>query len=502
MLKKIIFLTGSSAKLAHLRHLAKDLPLTIEGFHEASYHANYEEPRIYNREKLLSESLKSAIEQVKRSGISSNNILFLIEDTSVIIDALSSPENEVPGLDIKYWMNGVSFNKLNEMLKESGNRSVTVRSDMILFNADGAVYEHFIGQSKGEVVSQEFDFETQLLYPWLDNKTFNKWFIPNGEVKPISMLSISNAEKGDFRKNAFFELSNYLANNKLLSPFKVGKQLNLLLPANLLILVGYSCAGKTTVAQYGDEHHNFIHIEASDFMKLNFHERHGAKSDYNIEKFASVALKEQPEIVASKIIDEMSDYPEQMNVVITGFRSPKEVEYLISGLSNVYSINIIKIQADFELRLGRALKRKRTGDEATSKIELENKDRAQHEMGLENFDCQRLDNNSTVKDLFKGLDTFLERKGVTHFTGRDIFKMGSLKIEVMSFLAEKYDKQGRGAYFSTTEISKNISNHKDNISRFFNQRYSAYFDIKIIDDVKKYRLSNTGYSKIQYVILN
>ena len=52
MINKIIFLTGSRTKLAHLRYLAKELPISIEGFHEASYHANYEEPRIFNREQL------------------------------------------------------------------------------------------------------------------------------------------------------------------------------------------------------------------------------------------------------------------------------------------------------------------------------------------------------------------------------------------------------------------------------------------------------------------
>ncbi len=84
MLNRIVFLTGSRTKLAHLRYLAKDLPITIESFHEASYHANYEEPRIFDRDQLLNESLESAIEQVNKTNISLNNALFLIEDTSVV----------------------------------------------------------------------------------------------------------------------------------------------------------------------------------------------------------------------------------------------------------------------------------------------------------------------------------------------------------------------------------------------------------------------------------
>ena len=193
MLNKIIFLTGSRIKLAHIRYLSRGLSITIEGFHEASYHANYEEPRIYNREQLLKESLESAIDQIKKTGLSSTKVLFLIEDTSVIINALSSSEKEVPGLDIKYWMKEISFQELDKKLVAANDRTVSVRSDMILFNSDKSVCEHFIGISNGAIVEKEFNFDTQLLYPWLDNKTFNKWFVPKGESKPISMLSIAEA---------------------------------------------------------------------------------------------------------------------------------------------------------------------------------------------------------------------------------------------------------------------------------------------------------------------
>jgi len=498
MINKIIFLTGSRTKLAHLRYLAKDLPITIEGFHEASYHANYEEPRIFDREQLLKESIESAIDQVNKTGLSSNKVLFLIEDTSVIINALSSSMKEVPGLDIKYWMKDVSFQDLDKKLSRANDRSVTVRSDMVLFNVDKTLYSHFIGQSNGSIVENEFSIETQLLYPWLDNKTFNKWFIPEGESKPISMLSIKQADKGDFRKKAFVELSNYLDSKELFCFQKPVWQIDLL-QARLFIIVGYSCAGKTTVAHYGDKEYKFLHIEASDFMKLSFYERHGADSPLNLEKFALIALEQQPEIVAQRIISDISSYPHPMDIIITGFRSPKEAEYLIDKLKDIYLISVVKVQASFEHRLSRALKRKRT-NEAISVKELEKKDKAQCRMGLEEFDCQILDNNSTLNDLYHQFDSLIDETEVNNFPNKMTFKMGALKTEVMYFLSKKYNERGRGEYFSTTEMSKNISSHKDNISRFFNQRYSADFEIKYFDGVKKYRLSNTGYSKIRHII--
>jgi len=496
MLNKIIFLTGSRTKLAHIRYLSRDLPITIEGFHEASYHANYEEPRIFNRKQLLNESLESAIEQVKKTGLSSNKVLFLIEDTSVIIKALSLPEKEVPGLDIKYWMKEITFQALDEKLISAKDRSVSVRSDMILFNIDKTVCEHFIGISTGSIVEKKFKFDTQLLYPWLDNKTFNKWFIPEKESKPISMLSIKKADKGDFRKKAFSDLTNYLSKNGLLVHQEAIRQFDLIC-ARLFIIVGYSCAGKTTIAQYADKKHNFIHIEASDFMKLSFYERHGMNSDLSLEKFALIALEQQPEIVAERIIKEISNFPHQMDTIITGFRSPKEADYLISQLKSRYLTSIIKVQTNFEQRLERALKRRRS-DEATSKKDLENKDNAQCKMGLEAFDCQILDNNSTVQELYKQFDNLVDESEINNFPNSATFKMGALKTEVMSFLAKKFNEQGRGGYFSTTEMSKGVSSHKDNISRFFNQRYSTDFEVKYFNGVKKYRLSNTGYSKIKH----
>jgi len=120
-------------------------------------------------------------------------------------------------------------------------------------------------------------------------------------------------------------------------------------------------------------------------------------------------------------------------------------------------------------------------------------------MGLEEFDCQILDNNLKVQNLYSQFDSLIDETEIKNFMGSANFKMGALKARVMSFLATKYDAQGNGEYFSTTEMSKDITSHKDNVSRFFNQRYSADFEVKIFDGVKKYRLSNTGYSKIRHI---
>lgn len=84
-------------------------------------------------------------------------------------------------------MRETSFSDLDNRLKTLGNnRKVIVRSDIVLYlppnlrSAPDETYRIFVGKSEGTIVDTEVPFETNKLYPWLDNKTFNKWFVPKG----------------------------------------------------------------------------------------------------------------------------------------------------------------------------------------------------------------------------------------------------------------------------------------------------------------------------------
>ena len=177
---EIIFFTSSSIKLAHARYLCRGYNIKIVGFHEKTYHANYEEPRIWDREQILEQSYQSALKQAKKAGINADSHFFIMEDTSVIIDALSE-EREFPGVDIKYWMQDTSFAEVNEaLIKKNNNRAVTVRSDLILHlpmqvrkHTGGKPYIRFTSQQDGSIVSKESNIKIKPAHPWLDNKTFN-----------------------------------------------------------------------------------------------------------------------------------------------------------------------------------------------------------------------------------------------------------------------------------------------------------------------------------------
>lgn len=492
MYNQIVFMTGNRTKLAHLRHIGQNLSIPVNLFHELTYHASYNEPRIYNREQLLKDSVESALEQIKKSGLSTSNKLFLIEDTSVIIDALSTPSKEVPGLDVKYWMKDKDFSTLDQTLKSAGNnRKVTVRSDMILFSANRTIFKQFTGFSSGNITDTEFSIETHLLYPWLDSKTFNKWFIPDNKIKPISLLPIHEADEADFRKKAFEQLITYIHENNLTPVLKY--QPPLFTSRKLLIIVGYSCAGKTTIAQNLALQNRVRHIEASDFMRVAFNEVHSTDSSINIEEFASTALQLKPEIVAEKIVKELAEFKHQTDSIITGFRSPHEAQFIKDNLSEVYDINIVKVDADFETRYKRALRRNRQNDAIENKHTFKNKDRSQMSMGIEEFNAHTISNIGTLNHFFKKMDKL---KLINSPQEEVSIRIGELKISAMLFLKQHYDVNGQGQYFTTTELSKNITHHKDNISRSFNQYFSPDFENKVENGVIKYRLSNSGYSKI------
>lgn len=517
-MNSIIFFTGNRTKLAHISYLGENENIGIKYFHELTYRASYDEPRINDRDSLLRESVESALEQLtwnkenetlnqligeenEKTVLKNRNSFFLIEDTSVIIHALSTREKEVPGLDIKYWMEEMTFEKLDSLLSQFENRDVTVRSDMVLFNTSNTIKKYFCGRTKGTIVKEEIAIETNLLYPWLDGNSFNKWFIPEGHRVPISKLPITEADKVDFRRKAFAKVSNYLKKNfnyftkeerasrKQYPLFNVNR--------NVLVVIGYSCAGKTTMAQYLTDKYNILHIEASDFMRINFYERHGVKNIHLLDKFASQALNEKPHIVARKIVAEMVEETGFSDIVITGFRSSEEFRYITENLKHSCEFKLFLVEASIENRAKRAIKRNREND-VKSIGEMKEKDDMQNSMGMEGFSKNDLihkiiDNDGTMNNLFQRIDSFLQKEDMKLNPFQKMPKEGKLKNSIMNFLFDHYES---GECFTTTEISAGLEgHHKDNISRFFNQRFYPEFDIITDSGKKKFKLSNTGYSK-------
>lgn len=517
----IAFLTTNNIKLAHARYLCRNFYLNIIQHKLLHYGKGYEEPRLFEREKLLEESVKDAILRWKKNVSETENRLYFLEDTSVKIHALSTEEEEIPGVDIKYWMYDNTFEKIDLELKNKGNnRKVTVYSHLILvltkdlkqqFGKDHVIFK---SQSEGYFIEKEEIFNTNKIYPWLDNKSFNKWFVPEGESVPISMLSIEKADVYDFRKGAFDEMLFFLStNNKIHVKRNEGRDCRFTFNP-LFIVSGPTCAGKTTIGKYLLEKYNYFHIEASDFMSLEFLETHGNKTDIDIGEFAKEVLIVKPHIVVDRIFKYLEDIPNVSSLVITGLRTPSEIEYFKAYSPLKGNIIAIYIDSDYETRFNRWLNRNRDLN-YSSKLEFDNSNRLQKELGLEII--SQLDNishienigsfdeyyslfyNSFLNDILEGISQNL-----------DISKVVPRNLEdaILLTLANDFKSNDQISY-TTTELSHKINQtfnnllkekHKDNVSRYFNQRFYPFYKIKRIDDKNKYRLSPTGYSKAIWLI--
>lgn len=537
----LYFLTSNRVKFDHVKHLLSAYNINL--LPAIDYGRPYIEPRVHDREFLLKASVDSANLRLARNhyidqsdSIFANeekldaneiakvyqNKFFIIEDTSVIIEALSE-QGEFPGVDVKYWMKSTSFSSLNETLLDNhNNRNVKVRSDVVLyipakFRDD---FEHyfkiFTGITDGKIVEEEQSFQTNSFYPWLDNKTFNKWFAPGGEKISISLLPIQTAMNYDFRKKAVDSLIDFLKSlglleKKPLLPENYPTQ-NSLFDSCSLIVCGPTCAGKSLLASYLSRNFGFYHIEASDFMYLAYHQKYGYANDIDIHNFAKQALIDNPLIVSNQVIAHINE--NRINqFVITGFRSPKELEPVRS--SNL-PIIVLFIDADFNLRFQRNLARARS-DASKSIEKFRERDDKQLEMGvreIENVSHLRIENNQSVRAYFYSVkNAYLKsskaRKSKLELPLRINKKILNLDFSIMLALLINY--KDTNEFLTTNDISNLINEHlseyrkrpngnaivtsKNNVSRYFNQKLQAFFEVDTNTNVNKFRLSITGISR-------
>lgn len=518
---ELVFMTTNRAKLAHLKYLGRKQFVEIHGFRERTYYGSYSEPRINDRQDLLSRSYSSALHQWTRSKQSLDSIFFL-EDTSIKIEALSST-TEVPGVDVKFWMRQMNFQKLNQLLSENGgNRTVSVRSDIVAHIPESirkarGITERFIwvhGISKGTIVEKEEKFSGNLVHPWLDDKTFNKWFVPSGCEKPISMLTIDIADGHDFRARAF---ENLLAQLKRLNiSFRRDSELPLEqynLPGfepnpPVIVICGYSCAGKTTVANWLSKNHGFLHIEASDYMYRAFRERHGVVSNIRIGDFAEAALIEEPSIAARPIAD-LIKHSGHSPVVVTGFRSPAEIIELRNRLRGNTSVLVTFLEADFQTRLQRAIARQR---EPVDSEKLLRRDTQEDRMGLSSIreysSETHVPNMTRKSDLSRRFKKIYDEKFAIiakRSNAPAIRGFGPLESLILQAML---GTSSSDTDWTTTEIAKligerfGIAKEKDNVSRYFTQEYRPYYDVQVVHSKSRYKLSTTGESIAKILMEN
>jgi dephospho-CoA kinase/inosine/xanthosine triphosphate pyrophosphatase family protein len=470
----------------------------------------------------LRASYESAKEQLAKAGFSEASHPFVLEDTSVRIDALSTAHEEVPGVDIKYWMEDHTFASLDKLLRDAGNdRRATVRSDVLLHvpssvRSGWGVETDFLvftGEQRGAIVEAECLFDANLVYPWLDNRSFNKWFVPNGVDKPVGSLSIEIADTVDFRRKSFEPLFDFLERRRYFAIPTVQFQLQLQLDRKPnIILCGYTCSGKTTASQHLARRFGYMHIEASDFMHLAYYYRHGYRGPTAIGDFAESALAQRPTIASEKIVDYMLDHLGKP-IVISGFRAPAEIESLENAMI-FYGKKFVRrfVQAGEAIRFARLKARARPGDALTIE-QFQARDLQQRRKGLGAIEqlpqTLSLQNEESLQAYLEEIDRHAEEGGGDEIdiesglaAAARISEVG-LQDAILTALLSVYKNDEARQFYTTTAVSALIAQtfpairrkHKDNVSRYFNQDFYGYYEISSVPGsaTRKYRLSNTGY---------
>ena len=524
----ITFVTSNKTKLAHARYLCRNYEVDIKYYKKMFYGYAYKEPRIDDRRQLLSESFKSALDRWRKYVTEQDNRLFFIEDTSVRIDALSDENHEVPGVDVKYWMRVTSFEKLDKILKAKGNnRKCCVMSHVILCLTDELKtklgieedYKVFSSTAYGTITENEYDFDTNILYPWLDNKSFNKWFVPDGCDKPVSMLDITQAEAGDFRKGAFKNMLSFLELNGSIRNRKyVENQLRIQF-YDSFVICGKTCAGKSTIGRFLADEYGYYHIEASEFMTNKLLDTHGSASNVDKHEFAAKMLQTEPLFVVKKLVNYLHDHEINDKFVITGFRTEEEVNAFFKAFPAA-KLHLIYVKSDYEDRFRRWKLRQRDCELYTEE-RFKEIDAIQEEMGVGGIESMK--GVKTIDNSVDGLSFYFRsfRKQFLHEADRDVIKINVKTIKSINISLEKAIlitlaiecQKDVSRYFTTTEISHLINRHfkkykknKNNVSRYFNQSFYVYYEIKYENRKNRYRISPIGYSEAlkiyRYLVLN
>lgn len=398
------FYTSNIEKYLQARAVFEKCGLILRYFRTTT--EPYEEDYALGKEGLLTR----AIEQVRsRVGVGS---IFFVEDTSIRIDALSDRDRDFPGLSAKEWFSSTTFETLNEtLLTRNNDRYATVKSDIAVHIPGLPRPSFFHGETRGDIASSPPTFVASSSHPWLTPTTFNGWLIPHGARKRLGEMSFEESWSYDFRVESLQRLIDRLeeytaALNLPASAYsrkttaRAASQLSLLeTQREVFIIVGRTCAGKTTMGEHLSLQYNFQVFEASSVLRT-FRSPTDEATQVTEQQFAERILKRfGADAVARKLLD-LVDGSNIERLAVTGFRTIEELECMRGTFPEA---KIVFIEASERTRYERRLKRSRT-DEALSFEAFNTLDRSQWNFGLlrvaEELADIRITNESSLEDYY------------------------------------------------------------------------------------------------------
>jgi len=393
----VSFFTSSVAKYvqANLLFEASGLSLVHRRNADEPYHENY----AGTKEELLTE----AIREIRGRGAAMEAALFFIEDTSIRIEGLSQDE-DYPGLAAKEWFQRTTFEELDSKLKVIGNRAAIVHSCIALAVPELERPVFFYGETPGNVADRPAQFSPDPLYPWLVPDNFSAWFIPDGSNITLSEMSFEASLNYDFRVRSLTALidrleeyavvlnavpSMYSRMPALKKDYAGGYLQSELFPDNakpVFLVIGPTCAGKSTLGNYAQQHIECQVIDASSVVRTIRDERQ--QDNVPIGKFATALLdSEGPDVVARHIVRDFSSSEPRKTLIVTGFRAIEEVEFFHESYTNA---TVVSIEAPPRVRYERYIRRG-SREAINSFAEFYEHDAQQYAFGLLNVASELAD---------------------------------------------------------------------------------------------------------------
>ena len=344
--------------------------------------------------------------------------IFFVEDTSLRIEALSTPEKDKPGLAVKEWFPNTSFEGLDAQLRSRRNdRGATIKSDIALHLPGLSDPLFFHGETQGVVADHPMASRGLEGYPWLGPNSFNGWFVPDGTDRPLGEMDVETSLEHDFRARALVQLLDRLEEYAAilnLPPLgyrrrqrvQVSEQESLFAsPSHPLLVLGRTCAGKTTFANYAFHAFGLRHIEASSIVRMS-HRREAGSGSGALTAAQDLLSDFGPAFVAQQVLT-LFAIDEDRNLVLTGFRTIEEILTFCRGYPDTV---VIWVEALERTRYERHLRRGRY-PEAGSLASFRELDEGQMSLGLLRNGKELadfvLDNEESVAEYYRSIEILL-----------------------------------------------------------------------------------------------
>lgn len=439
------FYTSNIAKFLQARLVFDRAGLSLGHFkgHTEPYEEDYS--------KTKTELLQLAVDQVRT--LSSPDSIFFVEDTSLRIDALSKDADDVPGLRVKEWFANTTFDQINDGIGEKP-RGATIKSDIGLSLPGIRDIIVFHGEVSGNIAPSPSIEPTPARYPWLATDSFSGWFIPENSSRRLSEMDFESSQEFDFRIAALSALLDRLeeyvsATNAYqqkrahsVSREEVSAQQSLFAEPEtpVYVVIGPTCAGKTTFAEFAYHQTDFRHVEASVVLRT-FASYNETRSSVGALKSAKDVLEERGSDFVARQIVRIFGSPSDRGIVITGFRTLGELYRVVSHWPHA---KVVLVDSDERIRFERHLQRGRY-DDATSLEQFASLDQGQRLLGMLDHARDVADvhiaNEGTLTEYAEAVASVLS--GSTHRLVRKIGTYGSRRSKSKLFRILKVLQGGK-----------------------------------------------------------